>query len=131
MSKLVLYFDLGSQPSRALLSLLKAGNIEYEPKKVDMMKGEHKSPEILALNPVGTLPFLTVDGMPMFESAAILRYLAQAYPSLKQYYPDDLMVRQMTDAALDFNGTVMRPMFIAQVRPRFIKMITKAEFLTD
>ena len=131
MSKLVLYFDLGSQPSRALLSLLKAGNIEYEPKKVDMMKGEHKSPEILALNPVGTLPFLTVDGMPMFESAAILRYLAQAYPSLKQYYPDDLMVRQMTDAALDFNGTVMRPMFIAQIRPRFIKMITKAEFLTD
>ena len=76
MSKLVLYYSLPSQPSRALLSLLKAGNVEYEAKHLDMMKGEHKAPEILAINPVGTVPFITVDDRPMFESAAILRYLA-------------------------------------------------------
>ena len=96
-----------------------------------MMKGEHKSPEILALNPVGQLPLITVGGRPMFESAAILRYLAQAHDSLKKFYPDNLETRQMTDAALDFNGTVMRPMFIAQIRPRFIKMMTKADSLSD
>ena len=93
MSNIVLYLDIASQPSRALLSLLKAGNVEYEPHPVSMMKGEHKSPEILALNPVGQLPFITVGGRPMFESAAILRYLAQAHDSLKKFYPENLETR--------------------------------------
>ncbi|MEG4317542.1 MULTISPECIES: glutathione S-transferase N-terminal domain-containing protein [unclassified Microcoleus] len=43
---------------RLLLSLL---NLEYEWIKVDLMKGEHKSPEFLALNPFGQVPLL-VDG---------------------------------------------------------------------
>ena len=66
----------------------------------------------------------------MFESAAILRYLAFAHPSLHKFYPENLETRQMTDAALDFNGTVMRPMFVAQVRPRFVKLATKAAAIT-
>lgn len=43
---------------KLLLELLK---IEYEWIKVDLMKGEQKSPEYLALNPFGQLPFL-IDG---------------------------------------------------------------------
>ena len=113
MPKIVLYYDLGSQPCRAVLSLLKAGDVDFEERYVNRWKNEHKTPEILAINPVGKIPFITVDDKPMFESAAILRYLAQAIPSLHKYYPNDLFVRQMTDAAMDFNGTVMRPMFVA------------------
>ena len=37
----------------------------------------------------------------------------------------------MTDAALDFNGTVMRPMFIAQIMPKFQKLMTKADTISD
>ena len=55
----------------------------------------------------------------MYESAAILRYLARKIPSLNQYYPsDDLEVCQMIDAGLDFNGTSMRPMLLKQLHPR-------------
>jgi len=48
-----------------------------------MMKGEHKSSEILKINPNGTLPFLVADGKILLESAACLRLLASSQPNLK------------------------------------------------
>ena len=55
----------------------------------------------------------------MYESAAILRYLARKLPALHAYYPpDDLEVCQMIDAGLDFNGTKLRPMLVKQLFPR-------------
>ena len=97
-----------SQPSRALKSLLDAGDVPYENHVADILKGENRTPEMLALNPVGSLPFITVDGEPLYESAAILRYLAVKFPSLNQFYPEGAEHRAMIDAALDFNGTSLR-----------------------
>ena len=50
---LTLYWSLGSQPSRALKSLLVAGDVQHEEKQINILTGEHKSPEILELNPRG------------------------------------------------------------------------------
>ncbi|WNG62159.1 glutathione S-transferase family protein [Archangium gephyra] len=48
---------------------------------VDMMKGEHKSPEFLAKNPNGKVPTLVDDdGFCVWESNAILCYLAAKKP---------------------------------------------------
>lgn len=47
---------------------------------VDMMKGEHKSPEYLAKNPNGKVPTLEDDGFCLWESNAILCYLAAKKP---------------------------------------------------
>ena len=44
--------------ARMLLSML---GLDYETKKPDMMKGEHKSPDFLKLNPLGQVPVL-IDG---------------------------------------------------------------------
>ena len=63
---------------------------------------------MLKINPVGSIPFITVDGEPLYESAAILRYLAVKFPSLNQFYPEGAEHRAMIDAALDFNGTSFR-----------------------
>jgi glutathione S-transferase len=53
--------------------------LDYEWVKVDLMKGEHKSPEFLALNPFGQVPLL-VDGETVLADAqAILVYLARQY----------------------------------------------------
>lgn len=47
---------------------------------VNMMQGEHKSPEFLARNPNGKVPVLEDDGFHLWESNAILCYLAAKKP---------------------------------------------------
>jgi glutathione S-transferase len=51
----------------------------YELRFVDIMKGAHKAPEIVALNPMGKLPILTDGDAVVTESAAIGLYLADRY----------------------------------------------------
>lgn len=51
----------------------------YELRFVDMMKGEQKSPAIVALNPMGKLPVLTDGDIVISENAAIALYLADRY----------------------------------------------------
>jgi glutathione S-transferase len=65
-----------SHKARLMLSLL---NLEYEWIKVDLLKGEHKLPGYLAMNPFGKVPLL-VDGETIVSDAqAILVYLARQY----------------------------------------------------
>ncbi|MBS2018046.1 MAG: glutathione S-transferase family protein [Deltaproteobacteria bacterium] len=51
----------------------------YELRWVDIMTGAQKSPELLALNPMGKLPTLVDGGTVVTESAAIGIYLADRY----------------------------------------------------
>ena len=61
---------------RLMLSLL---NLEYEWVRVNLMKGEHKSPEYLAKNPFGQVPLLVDDETQIADAQAILVYLARKY----------------------------------------------------
>ena len=63
-----------SYKARLLLSLL---NLEYEWVRVDLMKGEHQSPEYLAKNPFGQVPFLVDGEVQLADAQAILVYLAR------------------------------------------------------
>jgi glutathione S-transferase len=54
--------------------------IELEEKALDFAKGEHKSPEFLALNPNGALPTLVDGDFVLTESRAIMQYLASKKP---------------------------------------------------
>lgn len=78
----VLYHHPFSRAATVVWMLEEVG-IPYELRFVDLMKGAHKKPEILALNPMGKLPIL-VDGradgdVVVTESAAIALYLADRY----------------------------------------------------
>jgi len=53
----------------------------------DLMKGEHKTPEHLAIHPYGQIPALKDGDFCLGEGNAIIRYLALKYG--KQYYPFD------------------------------------------
>ena len=54
-------------------------------------------PEFLAMNPNGTVPVVRDDdGAPLWESAAILRYLANRYGH-SPFWPDDLAGRSQID----------------------------------
>ncbi len=54
--------------------------LDYEFCLVDLGKGEQKRPEFLALNPNGRMPVLEEDGFSLWESNAILTYLAGKKP---------------------------------------------------
>jgi glutathione S-transferase len=55
--------------------------------KVDLKKKETKTEDFLKLNPNGLVPVLVVDGVPIFESTAILLYLGETYGVEKGLYP--------------------------------------------
>ncbi len=59
--------------------MLEEAGVDYELRFVDMFKGAHKQPDMLALNPMGKLPVLTDDDTIITESAAIGLYLADRY----------------------------------------------------
>jgi glutathione S-transferase len=61
--------------------------VPCERRRVDIRKGETKTPEYLKLNPNGVVPLLVVDGTPIFESTAILIYLGETYGVDKGLYP--------------------------------------------
>jgi glutathione S-transferase len=56
--------------------------IPYEFVKLDMKAGEHRQPEFLAINPMGKVPALVDGDATVWESGAILLYLAQVYDNL-------------------------------------------------
>lgn len=61
--------------------MLEEASVPYELAYVDIMKGAQKSPEFLALNPMGKLPVLVDDGEVITEGAAIALYLGDRYAS--------------------------------------------------
>jgi glutathione S-transferase len=69
----------------------KSIDVPYEP--VDIMKGEHRTPEFSALNPAQTVPVLLLDnGDAISETMAICRYFEalQPEPSLFGESPEDI-----------------------------------------
>jgi GST-like protein len=71
-----LYFTFAPNPMKVLLLLEEAG-LEYTPVPVDTRKGEQFAPEFLAINPNGKVPAIVDDGKAVFDSNAILLYLAE------------------------------------------------------
>jgi glutathione S-transferase len=70
---------------RLLLSLL---GLAFETIDLDLVGGEHKQPEFLALNPFGQVPVLTHDGHVIADSNAIMVYLAKTF-SRSEWLPED------------------------------------------
>lgn len=75
----------GFPPTRSIRALwtLREIGVEFEWVQVDLMRGDHRRPEFLALNPAGKLPVLVDDGFVLTESVAIVLYLAEKFPQKK------------------------------------------------
>ena len=66
---------------RRLHTYLGEKRIRIPVRVVNLVKGEHRQPEMLARNPMGGLPFLELDdGTVLTESLAIMEYLEELHP---------------------------------------------------
>jgi GST-like protein len=77
-----LYFAPTANGQRAAVALEEMG-LAYRPHKVDLAKGEQRSPEFLKLNPAGLIPVIVDDDGPngkpltLSQSCAIILYCAE------------------------------------------------------
>ncbi|KAH9829566.1 glutathione transferase [Rhodofomes roseus] len=77
---LKLYGSPLSTCTRRVAIVLKEKNVPYEFFPVNLATGAHKSPEYLAKQPFGQVPYIEEeDGFQLFESRAIGRYIAVKY----------------------------------------------------
>lgn len=77
---------------RLLAALL---NLEYEYIRLDLLKGEQKSPEHLARNPFGQVPTLEDGDVTISDAQAILVYLARKYGDESWLPTDALQLAQV------------------------------------
>jgi GSH-dependent disulfide-bond oxidoreductase len=94
--------------------MLEEIGLPYEAHYVDFGKNDQRTPEFLSLNPVGKIPaIIDPDGpggepLPLFESGAILQYLAEKTGKL---LPRDPARRYETMQWLFFQMAFIGPMF--------------------
>lgn len=70
------YFNGSPNPTKVALFLEETG-LAYEPHPVDTRKGEQFAAEFTAINPNAKVPVIVDDGTVIFDSNAILLYLAE------------------------------------------------------
>jgi glutathione S-transferase len=84
---LTLYFAPGASSMAPHIALFETG-AAFEGRPLSFKNNENRTPEYLAINPMGQVPTLVVDGRPLTEVAGILYYLAKADPNAG-LLPDD------------------------------------------
>eukprot|EP00638_Chattonella_subsalsa_P008534 CAMPEP_0117764010 /NCGR_PEP_ID=MMETSP0947-20121206/19089_1 /TAXON_ID=44440 /ORGANISM="Chattonella subsalsa, Strain CCMP2191" /LENGTH=158 /DNA_ID=CAMNT_0005586047 /DNA_START=309 /DNA_END=785 /DNA_ORIENTATION=- len=79
-----------------------------------MMQKEHKSPEFLKVNPFGKLPVISQGDLNIFESGAILLYIADKYGDLKT--PEERALAAQW--AMFANASLGPALFITETREK-------------
>ncbi|XP_013099190.2 glutathione S-transferase 1 [Stomoxys calcitrans] len=106
MVRLTLYGMEASPPVRACLLSLKALDLLFDIKQVNLLEKEHLSEEYLKKNPQHTVPTLEDDGHFIWDSHAIMAYLVSKYGKDDTLYPKDILKRAVVDQRLHFDTGV-------------------------
>jgi maleylacetoacetate isomerase len=81
MSRPILYDYYRSSAAYRVRIALHLKGVDYETRPVNLLESEQKSAEYRALNPLGLIPTLEIDGHRLTQSLAILNYLDLRYPN--------------------------------------------------
>ncbi len=118
-----LYIVPGSPNCRKVEAVNLYLNLNIEVKALDFSKGEHKSAEFLAINPNGLVPAFEDGDLKLWESNAIMQYLADLKPG-NDLFPQDPKARidvirwQLWDLA-HFNKAAATITFERFFKPNF------------
>ncbi|XP_054711899.1 glutathione S-transferase theta-1-like [Uloborus diversus] len=99
---LKVFYDLMSQPCRALVIFLKMNQIPFESKLVALRKGEHLTSEFSKLNVFQKVPVIYHNGFILTESIAMIRYLVREFKVEDHWYPKDSKKQAKVDEYLEW-----------------------------
>ena len=108
LSDLTLYYAPRTRAFTALWLLEELG-LEYRLESFDLRSGRHKDADFLALNPMGKVPLVVHDGMPVSELGAIAVYLADRFPRSGLAPASDDRQRPVYLRWLFFASAIMEP----------------------
>ena len=108
MSELLVYGNIVSQPSRSVIFFLKASNIQFELKPLYPLRGEAFTEEFTKINPFQAIPAIIHNDYNLWESAAIVAYLADTYNTDNQWYPKNHQIRGRINAYLHWHHQNIR-----------------------
>jgi glutathione S-transferase len=111
---LEVYWGSGSPYAWRALLALEYKRLPYTSHMLDFSKQEHKSPQMLKMNPRGRTPVVRDGDYVVFESLAILFYLDRKYPTPPLF-----------GATPEEGGTIMRVIseFQSYVEERLMKIV--------
>lgn len=107
MSGIILYGHDISPAVRACLLTLKALELKFEYKHVDLLEGEQLTNDFINHNPQHTVPTINDNGVWLWDSHAICAYLVDKYSKDDSLYPRDLVLRARVHQRLFFDASIL------------------------
>jgi glutathione S-transferase len=114
MARPIVYGPAYSTYVRTTRLALEEKGVPYDLVEIDSLAGGTKSPEHLARHPFGKVPAFEHDGLGLFETDAITRYVNEAFegPALE---PGDLRARARMTEAISVINSYAYPSLIGQI----------------
>lgn len=106
-----LYYLPWASPSRSVLMALAAVGVSPNKIVLNTSEKEQLKPEFVKLNPQHTIPTLVDNGFAIWESRAIITYLAEKYGKDDSLYPKDPQKRALVNQRLYFDLGVLNQSF--------------------
>ena len=110
----VVYGPAYSTYARTARLALEEKGTPYELVEVDMIGGKHHAPEHLARNPFGPVPAFGHDGLMLYETDAIIRYVDEVAPG-PSLVPGDARGRARMSQLIGINNSYGYPSIILKL----------------
>uniref|UniRef100_A0A182Q4R8 glutathione transferase n=1 Tax=Anopheles farauti TaxID=69004 RepID=A0A182Q4R8_9DIPT len=102
-----LYYHIRSPPCQPVVFLAKHMGLEFIPKVTDVYNAQDLE-ALTKVNPQHTIPTLVDNGHVLWDSHAILIYLAEKYALDDSLYPKDVVERSVVNQRLFFDGGIFQ-----------------------
>ena len=119
---------MSNSPRKVRMFLVEKNIIDVEIVNIDLMQGEHKTPEYRAIAPNSRIPALQLDdGTVVMESTAICRYLESLYPEPNLFGESPMEIASIEMWQCRVHNELMIPLAMGfrHLHPAMAKMETQ------
>jgi GST-like protein len=103
------HWEPNANSGKPMLTLAEKG-VAFDSHYLDLLNFDQHRPDYLAINPQGTIPAMTHDGLVLTESTAIMEYVDEAFPG-PRLMPEDPVERWRARWWMKFMDQWLAPSF--------------------